>query len=171
MGIDWLWLEFVFVYCRECARACVRVLLFSAPCVFFSVFVSVFCAARNSFREREVCLCDVGTPSLHSPPQPSSHHSLRFTRLLLSFAVFAFFFFYHLNRELPFTHHPAWSNHHHHQLSRHPALSPRCHREVFDDQRASAGPASQRLTHLAQRQAQLWRCCRVCKQALHPELL
>lgn len=39
-GIDWLWVEFVFVYCRECVRVS---LVFSAPCVFSCLFQFCMC--------------------------------------------------------------------------------------------------------------------------------
>lgn len=97
--------------------------------VSFPVFVSVFCVCCDSFRECEVCPCDVWLPpppETHTPPPlPHATHGDSHTHFP--------FFSYYLNRELPFAHHPAWSNHHHHQLPRHPALSPRHHREVLHD--------------------------------------
>lgn len=124
--------------------------------VSLSVFVSVFC---DSFSECDVCLCDVGSPP--SPPQLIEIHTLLF---------FFYLCFHHSHRKLPFANHPAGSDDHHHQLPRHPALAPRRRREVFNDQRASAGPATQRLAHAAQRQAEP-RPSRVCEQAVHSELL
>lgn len=117
--------------------------VFCTMCLF--LFVSAFCVCCNSFGECEVCLCDVPTTS------PATHGDSH-----ICFCLFSCF--YYSNRELPFAHHPARSNHHHHQLPRHPALSPRCHWEVFNDQRATAGPASQWLAHPAQRQAELRHC-------------
>lgn len=95
--------------------------------VSFPVFVSIFCVCCDSFRECEVCLSDVWTSRM---PLMGIH----------SFAFVCFLFF--VNREFPFAHHPAWSNHHHHQLPRHPAISPRHHWEIFYDQRASSGPTT-----------------------------
>lgn len=97
--------------------------------VSFPVFVSVFRVCCDSFGESEVCLCDVWTSPLTPTLPHATHGDSHICLCLFSY----FFFFIILNREFPFAHHPARSNHHHHKLPRHPALSPRHHREVFYD--------------------------------------